>query len=165
MTNVLKLMAASILTANLLAACSIIVPPDSNHQTGSPQAQPQGNEIVMFAMALMDSGYQFGGSNPESGLDCSGMVSYIYQQVMGLKLPHNAAQIAQAGREINTSALTPGDLVFFNTTGKPYSHVGIYIGDGRFIHAPGQDGKIRISSLKSEYFEKRLEAARTLLDR
>jgi cell wall-associated NlpC family hydrolase len=115
-------------------------------------------------MSLMDSGYRFGGSNPESGLDCSGMVSYIYQQVLGLKLPHNAAKIAQAGREIKLSELSPGDLVFFNTSGQPYSHVGIYIGDDRFIHAPGQDGKIRTSSMKSDYFKKRFEAARTFLD-
>jgi cell wall-associated NlpC family hydrolase len=163
MNSVLKLALAAALTT-LLLACSSVPTPAPNWQTTSPLKQEQGNEVVMFAMALMDSGYRFGGSNPESGLDCSGMVSYIYQQALGLKLPHNAAQIAQAGREISLSGLAPGDLVFFNTNGKPFSHVGIYIGDDRFIHAPGQDGKIRISSLKSGYFEKRLEAARTFLN-
>jgi len=69
----------------------------------------------MFAMNLMGNGYQFGGSNPESGLDCSGMVSYIYQQVLGLQLPHNAAQIARTGKKISPAELSPGDLVFFNT--------------------------------------------------
>ena len=118
----------------------------------------------MYAMSLMNSGYKFGGSNPESGLDCSGMVSYIYQQVLGLNLPHNAALIAQAGKEIGLSDISPGDLVFFNTNGQHFSHVGIYIGDDRFIHAPSQDGKISIGSLKSVYFEKRLEAARSFLN-
>jgi cell wall-associated NlpC family hydrolase len=162
MKHAYKLVAIAALTA-LLSACSSGPTPAPERQTTLPSNKSQGNEVVMFAMALMDSGYRFGGSNPESGLDCSGMVSYIYQQALGLKLPHNAAQIAQAGREISLSGLSPGDLVFFNTNGKPFSHVGIYIGDDRFIHAPGQDGKIRISSLKSGYFEKRLEAARTFL--
>lgn len=163
MNNVLKLAAAAAMTS-LLLACSSLPTPASNRQTISPLNKDQGNEVVMLAMALMDSDYHFGGSNPESGLDCSGMVSYIYQQALGLKLPHNAAQIAQVGREISLSGLSPGDLVFFNTTGQPFSHVGIYIGDDRFIHAPGQDGKIRIGNLKSGYFEKRLEAARTFLN-
>jgi cell wall-associated NlpC family hydrolase len=118
----------------------------------------------MFAMALMDSNYHFGGSNPESGFDCSGMVSYIFQQAIGLKLPHSAAQMAKEGREVGLSRLSPGDLVFFNTNGRSFSHVGIYIGDNRFIHAPGQDGKIKISNLKSAYFQKRLESARTFLN-
>jgi cell wall-associated NlpC family hydrolase len=161
--NVLKLALTAALTT-LLLACSSVPTPGPDRQTISPLNKNQGNEVVMFAMALMDSGYRFGGSNPESGLDCSGMVSYIYQQALGLKLPHNASQIAQEGREISFSGLSPGDLVFFNTNGQPFSHVGIYIGDDRFIHAPGQDGKIRISSLKSSYFEKRLEAARTFLN-
>jgi cell wall-associated NlpC family hydrolase len=118
----------------------------------------------MFAMALMDSNYHFGGSNPESGFDCSGMVSYIFQQAIGLKLPHSAAQMAKEGREVGLSRLSPGDLVFFNTNGRSFSHVGIYIGDNRFIHAPGQDGKIKISNLKSVYFQKHLESARTILN-
>jgi len=148
----------------LLVACSSVHTPYSERPTHASLKKEQGNEIVMYALGLMDNGYRFGGKNPENGLDCSGMVSYIYQQAVGLRLPHNAAQIAQAGREISLPGLVPGDLVFFNTTGQPFSHVGIYIGDDRFIHAPGQDGKIKISNLKSGYFEKRLEAARTFFD-
>jgi cell wall-associated NlpC family hydrolase len=162
MNPVLKLSAVAL--AVLLVACSSLSKPVSGQQSTAPLMAERGNEVVLFAMALMDSDYRFGGSNPESGLDCSGMVSYIYQQVLGIRLPHNAAQIARAGREISLSRLSPGDLVFFNTSGQPFSHVGIYIGDDRFIHAPGQDGKIRISNLKSGYFEQRLEAARTFLN-
>jgi cell wall-associated NlpC family hydrolase len=161
MNHASKPLTAFILAVTLLTACSTVTTPNQPVTIATPVEQ--GNEIVMFAMNLMDSGYKFGGSNPESGLDCSGMVSYIYQQVLGLKLPHNAAQIARAGKEIKPEELSPGDLVFFNTRGKPYSHVGIYIGDDRFIHAPGQDGKIKISSLKAGYFEKKFEAARTLV--
>lgn len=162
MRFVSKILSFPIFAAVLLAACAI-GPAPSPSQPAAPISADQGNEIVMFAMNLMGNGYQFGGSNPESGLDCSGMVSYIYQQVLGLQLPHNAAQIARTGKKISPAELSPGDLVFFNTSGRPYSHVGIYIGDDRFIHAPGQDGKIRISRLKTGYFEKRFEAARTFI--
>ena len=115
----------------------------------------------MYAMGMVDIGYQFGGANPESGMDCSGMVSYIYSEALGMRLPHNARQIAELGREIPLSEVQPGDLVFFNTLDRPFSHVGIYIGDDRFIHAPSTNGKIRISNLKSRYYAKRLEAARS----
>lgn len=163
MSLVSKVPPALILATALLAACATAPTTTPPSPPAAPTSAEQGNEIVLFAMNLMGSGYKFGGSNPESGLDCSGMVSYIYQQVLGLQLPHNAAQIARAGKEISPAELSPGDLVFFNTSGQPYSHVGIYIGDDRFIHAPGQDGKIRIGSLKTGYFEKKFEAARTFI--
>ena len=118
----------------------------------------------MYALGLMDIDYRFGGKNPESGLDCSGMVRYIYRNALGVDLPPSAAGIAQIGREIEAARLAPGDLVFFNTTGKPFSHVGIYLGNDRFIHAPSSNGKIKVSSLKTTYYAKRLEAARTLFD-
>jgi cell wall-associated NlpC family hydrolase len=128
----------------------------------SYQERDQAKEVVMYAMGLMDVDYHFGGSNPESGLDCSGMVSYIFRQALGMKLPHNAAQIAQLGQDVPLNDLQPGDLVFFNTQHRPYSHVGIYIGDDRFVHAPSSaSGKIMISSLKSSYYAKHFEAART----
>ena len=89
------------------------------------------------------------------------MVSYIFQQSVGIRLPHNARKIALAGKVIRFTELLPGDLVFFNTNGQSFSHVGIYIGDGRFIHAPKHNGKIRTDSLSSGYFKDHLEAART----
>ena len=123
-----------------------------------------GKEVVMYALGLMDIDYRFGGKNPDSGLDCSGMVSYIYRHALGIELPPNAAKIAQIGREIDTARMAPGDLVFFNTSGKPFSHVGIYLGDNRFIHAPSSNGKIKVSNLKEAYYAKRLEAARTFFE-
>jgi len=130
----------------------------------APPSREQAREVVMYALGLMDIDYRFGGKNPESGLDCSGMVRYIYRNALGVDLPPSAAGIAQIGREIEAARLAPGDLVFFNTTGKPFSHVGIYLGNDRFIHAPSSNGKIKVSSLKTTYYAKRLEAARTLFD-
>ncbi len=130
----------------------------------SYQDSAKRNDVVMYAFGLISVDYRFGGANPESGLDCSGMVSYIYQNSLGLKLPHNAARIANLGKDISPSELRPGDLVFFNTQNRPYSHVGIYIGDDRFIHAPRTNGKIEVASLKNRYFAQRFEAARSFFN-
>lgn len=120
------------------------------------------NEIVLTALGLLDTGYQFGGRNPEAGLDCSGMVSYVVEQVTKRRLPHNAAQIASLTRSIPRSELRPADLVFFNTSGKPYSHMGIYLGDGKFVHAPSTRGKVRVERIDMAYWNTRFTGARSL---
>ena len=127
-------------------------------------ASEQGNEIAFYALGLIDTGYRFGGKNPEAGLDCSGMVSYIYDRAVGLKVQGSAADIARRGRAIARDALRPGDLVFFNTRNAPFSHVGIYLGDDRFVHAPSTNGRVRIDALGDRYYAQRYEAARTFFD-
>ncbi|WP_228098094.1 C40 family peptidase [Chitinilyticum piscinae] len=122
-----------------------------------------GQEVVLQALALIDTGYTFGGANPEAGLDCSGLVRFVYGQAAGIALPHNAAQIAELARAVSKEQLRPGDLVFFNTLGKPKSHVGIYIGDGRFVHAPNSRGKVRVESMNQSYYLSRFEGGGTLL--
>lgn len=120
-------------------------------------------EIVVYAYGLLGIGYQFGGRNPEAGLDCSGMVSYIVEEVSGRRLPHNAAQIASQTRPISTAQLQPGDLVFFNTLNRRHSHMGIYLGEGRFIHAPSSRSTVRVDRLDNPYFKPRIDGARTLI--
>lgn len=156
------------ITLTLLAACSspsfrepvatVTIP------QGARPAVPDGNEVVLYALGLIDTGYRFGGKNPEAGLDCSGMVSYIYQQALGLGIKGSAADIARRGKSVNRSELRPGDLVFFNTRNATFSHVGIYIGDERFVHAPATNGRVRIDRLNDRYYAQRYEAARTFLD-
>ena len=152
----------------LLAACGspgrqmTASPADSGEISRTFSAQ--GNEVVLYALGLVDTGYRFGGKNPEAGLDCSGMVSYIYGQAAGLKLQGSAADLARNSRPIARSELRPGDLVFFNTLNRAYSHVGIYIGETRFIHAPSTNGRVRIDRLSDNYYAQRFEAARTLFD-
>jgi len=109
----------------------------------------------------VETGYRFGGKNPDAGLDCSGMVSYVFDRAAGLKLAGSAADIARKGRNVDATQLKPGDLVFFNTANRPHSHVGIYIGDQRFVHAPSSNGQIRTDSLKTGWFATRFEEART----
>ncbi|MDD5175445.1 MAG: C40 family peptidase [Sterolibacterium sp.] len=153
----------------LLAGCGII---SQTKDSASPALQPQralavpdmGNNIVLYALGLIDSGYRYGGKNPAAGLDCSGMVSHIYEKAAGIRVTGSAADIARKGKPVEISRVKPGDLVFFNTLNKPYSHVGIYIGDGRFVHAPNSHGKVRTESLTQGWFAKRLEDARTYFD-
>jgi len=171
---------AALLTLGLIAGCSTMPPPPppaSAPQTPLPapststpardyfalEDDAQTQEMVIFAMGLLDTGYRFGGRNPEAGLDCSGMVSYIVEQVSGKRLPHNALQIAQRTRPIQVSELQPGDLVFFNTQKRQHSHMGIYIGNGRFIHAPSSRGAVRIERMDNPYFSPRLDGVRSLL--
>ncbi|WP_373975218.1 C40 family peptidase [Chitinibacter sp. SCUT-21] len=127
------------------------------------QVDGDAREVIMVALGLLDTGYQFGGSNPEAGLDCSGLVQYVYKNALQVDLPRSAAEMANATRHVDKSDLRPGDLVFFNTLGRPFSHVGIYMGDGNFIHAPSSKGRVRIESMNNSYFAPRFEGARTLL--
>jgi len=119
--------------------------------------------LVISAYNLLGTGYRFGGSNPDAGLDCSGMVSYLVKVVSGQSLPHNAARIASITRPIERDSLEAGDLVFFNTRGRPFSHMGIYLGDDRFIHAPSSRGRVRIERMDNRYFAARFTAARSLV--
>nr|WP_233158715.1 C40 family peptidase [Chromobacterium sp. ASV5] len=158
--------------AALLASCSSAPVKTGQRKPARPsgdtslsglKAEGTGAEILLYTMGLLDGGYQFGGRNPEAGLDCSGMVSYIYQNAVGIKLPHNAAQIASIARPISTSQMQVGDLVFFNTMNRPFSHMGIFIGDGKFVHAPRTNSTIRVARLDNSYFAPRFEGARTIL--
>lgn len=125
---------------------------------------PRANDVVLFALGLIETGYRFGGKNPEAGLDCSGMVSYVYEKSVDMRLTGSAADLARQGKAVPADRLKPGDLVFFNTRNRPNSHVGIYIGDDRFVHAPNSRGKVRTESLKQGWFAARFEAGRTYLD-
>lgn len=154
--------------AFLLAACGT-TPPDHVRLpdvplTTRPEFSEKGHEVALFALGLIDTGYRFGGKNPEAGLDCSGMVSYIYDKAVGVKVAGSAADIARKGRRIQRGDLRPGDLVFFNTRNAPFSHVGVYIGDERFIHAPSTNGRIRIDQMNVSYYAQRFEAARSYFD-
>ena len=151
----------------LVAACSSPTPrPASYWETISQSSavSEKGNEVALYALGLIDTGYRFGGRNPEAGLDCSGMVSFIYGRAAGVKVKGSAADIARISRPIEPEFLRPGDLVFFNTRNRPFSHVGIYLGDARFVHAPSSNGRVRIDRLNDRYYAQRFEAARTFFD-
>jgi cell wall-associated NlpC family hydrolase len=126
------------------------------------QAGTAVQEVLMSALALSGTPYKFGGVSPESGFDCSGFVRYVYGQAANLALPHGARAISQLGKTIPVDQLQPGDLVFFNTLKHTFSHVGIYLGEGRFIHAPSNGGGVHIVNMNDAYWAKRFNGARRL---
>lgn len=154
----------SLLLSVLITGCSHFTGPPAVPAVSQRPADARAHDVVLYALHLIDTGYRFGGKNPEAGLDCSGMVSYVYENAAGLALSGSAADIARRGQPIDSASLRPGDLVFFNTRNRPYSHVGIYVGDGRFIHAPNSNGKVRMESLTRGWFATRFEEARTYFD-
>lgn len=125
-----------------------------------------GPEIAMYAMGLIGTPYQYGGNSANTGFDCSGLVTYVYNQALTVPLPRTAKDLAFSSRSIKKSQLKAGDLVFFNTSGNnPFSHVGIYIGNNQFVHAPSSNGTIRTASLDNPYFAPRFTGARTFFAR
>jgi cell wall-associated NlpC family hydrolase len=106
--------------------------------------------------------YKYGGNSHATGFDCSGLVAHVFREGYGITLPRNSVAQSKAGRPVAADELQPGDLVFYNTLNRPYSHVGIYLGDGRFIHAPRTGTAVRIESLKSGYWTKRWNGARRI---
>ncbi len=126
--------------------------------------QPQRNDIALFAMGLLDTRYRWGGRGPATGFDCSGLVSHVFKEAAGLRVQGSSADLAQKARPVSSEQLLPGDLVFFNTLGTPHSHVGVYVGDGRFVHASNPRTGVRIDQLSNRYYAQRFEGAGSLLD-
>jgi len=129
--------------------------PRSETRTADP-------EMLFAALAAAGVDYRWGGHSHQTGFDCSGLVAFVFQQAYGLALPHNTLAQSELGEPIESAALQPGDLVFFNTQRKPYSHVGIYIGEGRFIHAPRKGSVVRTESLRVRYWATRFDGARRI---
>ncbi len=117
-------------------------------------------EIILHALSQTGVKYKYGGINPDSGFDCSGFVRYVFQEAANLTLPHGASAMSQVGKKVNEKELQPGDLVFFNTMKSVYSHVGIYVGNNRFIHAPSAGSSISVSDMNDSYWSKRFTGAR-----
>jgi cell wall-associated NlpC family hydrolase len=120
----------------------------------------KASELVVHAIGFLGVPYQRGGNTVETGFDCSGFVKAIYEQTVGLVLPRRAEQQAAATQNIERKELRPGDLVFFNTMRRAFSHVGIYIGDGKFIHSPRPGSEVRVENLAAAYWNRRFDGAR-----
>jgi hypothetical protein len=120
-------------------------------------------DVAIYALGLIGVDYRFGGNSPASGLDCSGLVRYVFQEVTGVTLPRTSREMSGLGSKITLGELKPGDLVFFNTRQFQFSHVGIYLGDSRFIHAPSRGGEVEIARLSESYWQKHFDGARRLV--
>ncbi|WP_020166786.1 MULTISPECIES: C40 family peptidase [Methylotenera] len=133
-----------------------------DHQEKPDTWQTRAQEVLVNALSLTGIQYKYGGKSPETGFDCSGFVRYVFSQATNLSLPPTARAISQIGKTIKKDELQPGDLVFFNTLKSAFSHVGIYMGDNKFIHAPSTGKTVRVESMKSSYWAKRFSGAQRL---
>lgn len=130
--------------------------------TPPADAQVRRSEALLQALLSLGIDYRYGGQSPTTGFDCSGLVAHIFQEAYALRLPRNTYGQSQVGAEIAQRELEAGDLVFFNTLNRPFSHVGIYLGDGRFVHAPRTGARVRVERLDAAYWAKRFNGGRRI---
>ena len=133
--------------------------PDKQRSIGN-----RASELAMQAMGMLGINYKRGGNTPEGGMDCSGLVGYVFKEAWGTILPRTSLEISKIGEAIKTQDLQSGDLVFFNTLKRGFSHVGIYLGEHKFIHSPASGGQVRIESMDVSYWKKRFNGARRISD-
>lgn len=127
-----------------------------------PESRSADPEMLFVALAAAGVDYRSGGRSHQAGFDCSGLVAFVFHEAYGLALPHSTLAQSKLGEPIDASVLQPGDLVFFNTQRKPYSHVGIYVGEGRFIHAPRKGSVVRTENMRAPYWATRFDGARRI---
>jgi cell wall-associated NlpC family hydrolase len=148
------------LAADELAETAAVSPPAISAPSGG--YFDRARELVMHTLALIGVNYKYGGGSPDGGFDCSGLVSHVFQEVIGLTLPRDSQSMSRVGQKVDKTELQPGDLVFFNTRRRPFSHVGIYIGEERFVHAPSRGRDVEVSNLRSRYWNTRYNGARRM---
>jgi cell wall-associated NlpC family hydrolase len=143
----------------LLVACGSAPPRPPGHGPTVPSLSvEQSSDIAIHALGLVGTPYRYGGNTPESGFDCSGLIGYVYRSRAGVAPPRTVAQLAGFGQPIAADALRTGDLVIFGS-GRPF-HAGIYVGEGRFVHAPSSGGTVRLDRLDSTYWVRQGSAFR-----
>jgi cell wall-associated NlpC family hydrolase len=150
-------------------ACSSIPPRPASVEpapptttTREPQSRAPRAEALLQALLALGIDYRDGGHSPVDGFDCSGLVAHVYREAYGLRLPRNARAQSETGVAVSLAELEAGDLVFYDTLGRPFSHVGIYLGDGRFVHAPKTGSRVRIERMRAAYWMKRFNGARRI---
>lgn len=122
----------------------------------------KASDLVFNAMDMLGIRYKYGGNNPQNGLDCSGLVRYLFKETFGTILPRTSSEISRVGETISPDELKPGDLVFYNTLKRRFSHVGIYLGNNKFIHSPSAGGEVRVEDMNLSYWKKRFNGARRI---
>ena len=147
------------LIAVLIAGCATAPP--------APPPQPvvvpaERSEALLQALTALGLDYRYGGSSRATGFDCSGLVAHVYHEAWGIRMPRTTLEQSKRGVAVDLAEIQAGDLVFYNTLNRPFSHVGIYLGDGRFVHAPKSGAPVRIESLRSAYWMQRYDGARRI---
>lgn len=143
----------------VLLSCLLVSLPAWGWNDG---ASTDRDRPLIHALHALGTQYRYGGSSPETGFDCSGLVTYVFQRAWGVLLPRITEEQKSIGKPVRLKELEPGDLVFYNTRNRPYSHVGIYLGEGRFVHAPRTGASVRVESVLTPYWRERFNGARRL---
>jgi cell wall-associated NlpC family hydrolase len=163
--NILYLMAFSLVLSGCsgLGIRSVEVPREEPAATPAPaMGKASRTEALLQALLTLDVDYRYGGSSPEQGFDCSGLVAHVFLEAYGIRLPRTVQSQSELGMPVSLTELQPGDLVFYNTLGRPFSHVGIYLGDNRFVHAPKAGARVRVESLRTGFWASRFNGARRI---
>ena len=147
---------------SILSACAIF-PRMSSLPDFSKEVSAGLEDVSIAAIGLVGIPYRYGGNTPKGGFDCSGLIVYVYNNAADKKLPRTTAEIAKTGQSLGNQTPAPGDLVFFNTDGSSHSHVGIYVGKGRFVHAPSKGGTVRLEKITTPYWSERYTEARRVI--
>lgn len=137
------------------------LPPEPPARDSGPMSE-QRAEALLQTLLMLGVDYRYGGKSPETGFDCSGLVAHVFREAYGIELPHNARAQSKMGMRVSLSELRAGDLVFYNTLNRPFSHVGIYLGDGRFVHAPKTGAQVRVEPIRGKYWMRRFDGARRI---
>lgn len=154
----------------MFSGCAVLYPsapapsesPVARSEAPPVPARAERSEALLRALLALGVEYRYGGSSPVTGFDCSGLVAHVYREAWGIRLPHNTKAQSEAGVPVSLAELQPGDLVFYDTLNRPFSHVGIYLGDGNFVYAPKSGAQVRIASLKGAYWTQRYNGARRI---
>jgi cell wall-associated NlpC family hydrolase len=151
-------------TAPELAPGNQDAPADTPKSTFNKLADftDHASQLAVQAVSMLGIHYKYGGTSPENGMDCSGLVRYVFKEAWGTNLPRTSAEISHVGQRVEPNKLQPGDLVFYNTLRRGFSHVGIYLGDNKFIHSPSAGGQVRIESMDLSYWKRRFNGARRI---
>lgn len=157
-----RVSAARFLLVGLLAAFLVACGSPAPRQAPAGAAHA-ANAVLFRAIALVGTPYRYGGNTPEGGFDCSGLVGYVFRDAAGIELPRTSAEMAKAGsRRLGAGDLRSGDLVFF-AGGTSISHVGIYVGEGRFVHAPNRGGTVRLDHLDGDWWREHFAYGKRVL--
>jgi cell wall-associated NlpC family hydrolase len=142
------------------------VPADTRQSSAQPSRGPvppsDRSEALLIALMALGVDYRSGGRSTATGFDCSGLVAHIYEEAYGIRLPRTVIAQSETGFAVGTQDLEPGDLLFYDTLGRPNTHVGIYLGDGKFVHAPKTGSTVRVENLRNAYWTKRFNGARRI---
>lgn len=162
-----RLPIGSLLACLLLVGCASTGPsrPGGEQRYAEPtELSTRSNEVLMRAISLVGTPYRYGGNSPDAGFDCSGLIDFVFLDAAGLRLPRSTRELIDLDAPaVRRESLQPGDLVFFNPSGGSASHIGIYVGEGRFVHAPSTGGTVRLDRLDTAYWSDSYKGAKRVL--